>query len=134
MMQTRMKPKPENKRHIVDLAPELQHLLAEDFERKVVALKTRLKAECDEIRVERDRLVIINEQRASQMEALNSALIDAEAKLEKQARRVARLEDEVASERNMRIQMEQRIRNARQELTNVEHRLEDPLPETGGGA
>jgi hypothetical protein len=123
-----------DKTHILDLPSDLQRLLADDFERRVVALRTKLKAECYEIRVDRDRLVIVNEQRASQIETLNSALMDAEAKLEKQARQVARLENELASERNIRIQMEQRIRDARQELTNMEHRLENPLQESGGGA
>lgn len=124
-----------DKTHIRDLPSDLQRLLADDFERRVVALKAKLRLECAEIRVDRDRLAAINEQRASQIEILNSALLDAEAKLDKQqAKRVARLENELASERAIRIQMEQRIKDARQELTNMERRLEDPPPELGGGA
>jgi hypothetical protein len=122
-----------DKSHIVDLPSGLKHLLVDDFERRVSASKAKLDAECSEIRVERDRLAMVNEQRASQIQTLNAALMDAESKVDEQTRRIAMLEIEIASERHLRMQMEQRIRDAMQELTRVGHRLEDHFPESAGG-
>ncbi len=125
---------PADKTHIADLPSELKHLLAEDFERRVAALKAKLDAERAQIRVEGDKLAMVNEQRASQVRELNAALRDAGSRSDEQARRIAMLENEIASERNLRIQLEQRIKDARQELTKVEHRLEDPPSDMAGGA
>jgi hypothetical protein len=88
------------KTHIADLSSQLQHLLAEAFERRVIALKAKLKAEGAEIRVDRDRLAKINEQKDAKIEALMLALGDAEVKIADQARRISRLKNEMAVERN----------------------------------
>ncbi|MGA2402240.1 MAG: DNA-binding protein [Syntrophobacteraceae bacterium] len=122
-----------DKMHIVDLSSNLQHLLAEDFERQVIALTAKFRAECAEIRGDRDRLTEVNQQQAAQIEALTAALGDAEVKIAEQAGRIARLKNEIAVGRDALAKAEHRIRDARQELTIVEHRLDDPFPESGGG-
>jgi uncharacterized coiled-coil protein SlyX len=122
------------KTHIADLPPELQHLLAEAFERRVASLTAKLNAESAEIQIDRDRLVKINEQQAAQITALMRALGDAEAKIANQEKRIAGLRKEIAAERDAHVKTEQRIRDAMQELTRVEHTLESPFPETSGGA
>jgi chromosome segregation ATPase len=122
------------KTHIADLPSELKHLLAEAFERRVIALRAKLNAESAEIRVDRDRLAKINEQKDAQIEALMLALGDAEVKIADQARRISRLKIEMAVERNALAKAEQRIKDARQELTRAEHTLEDSPPDMCGGA
>ena len=97
------------KTHIADLSSELKHLLAEAFEKRVIALRAKLKAESAEIRVDRDRLVKINEQKDAKIEALMLALGDAEVKIADQARRISRLKNEMAVERNALAKAEQRI-------------------------
>lgn len=71
-----------DKTHIADLPPELRHLLADAFERRVIKLQT----ECAQIRVDRDRLAHVNRQQAAQIEELTAALGVAEAKIDEQAR------------------------------------------------
>jgi len=122
------------KTHISDLPPELQHLLAEAFEKRIAALRAKLNAESAEIRVERDRLAKVNEQLTAQIKVLMSALGDAEVKIADQNKRISMLKKEIASERNLRINMEQRIREAPKEPTIVENRLDDPPPAACGGA
>ncbi|MGA2226594.1 MAG: hypothetical protein ABSH41_19320 [Syntrophobacteraceae bacterium] len=97
------------KTHIADLSSELKHLLAEAFEKRVIALRAKLKAESAEIRVDRDRLVKINEQKDAKIEALMLALGDAEVKIADQARRISRLKNEVAVGRDAVAKAEQRI-------------------------
>ena len=84
------------KTHIADMPSELQHLLADAFERRVTALRAKLKAECAEIRADRDRLAKVNEQKDTQIMALTLALGDAEVKIADQARRISRLKKEIA--------------------------------------
>jgi hypothetical protein len=122
------------KTHIADLPPELQHLLAEAFEKRMTALTARLSAESGETRADRDRLLKINEEQAVRIEALMLALGDAEARIADLNRQVSRLTQEIAAERDAHIKTERRIRDAMQELTKVEHTLEDFLPESSGGA
>ncbi len=122
------------KTHITDLPSELQHLLADAFERRVTASKEKLKAESAEIRVDRDRLVKVNEQQGAQIEALMLALGDAEVKIADQARRIARLKNEIAEGRAALAKSEKRIRDARQELTRVKNTLEDHPSDMSGGA
>jgi uncharacterized sporulation protein YeaH/YhbH (DUF444 family) len=83
----------EDKTHITDLPSELQHLLADAFERRVI----KLQAECAQMRADRDRLVNVNEQQTAQIEALTAALGNAEARIDEQARRIAGLENETPS-------------------------------------
>jgi hypothetical protein len=97
------------KTHIADLSSELKHLLAEAFERRVTALKAKLKAENTEIRVDRDRLAKINEQKDAKIEALMLALGDAEVKIADQARRICRLKNDVAVGRDALAKAEKRI-------------------------
>jgi chromosome segregation ATPase len=122
------------KTHIADMSSELKHLLAEAFERRLIALKAKLNAENTEIRVDRDRLAQINEQKDAQIQALMLALGDAEVKIADQARRICRLKNEMAVERNASAKAEQRIRDARQELTGAKPTLEDHPADMSGGA
>ena len=122
------------KTHIADLPPELQHLLAEAFERRVTALTAKLNAESAEIQVDRDRLVKVNEQQAAQIEALMLSLGDAEVKIADQERRISRLKKEIAAERDAHVRTEQSVRDAMQDLTRAEHAPEDSFPESSGGA
>jgi hypothetical protein len=95
------------KTHIADLSSELKHLLAEAFEKRVIALRAKLKAESAEIRVDRDRLAKINEHKDAKIEALMLALGDAEVKIADQARRISRLKNEVAVGRDALAKAEQ---------------------------
>jgi len=97
------------KTHIADLPSELQHLLAEAFERRVSALKAKLEAECATIRIERDRLLKMNEQKNAQIEALMLALGDAEVKIADQSRRISRLRKEIAERCDASGKAEQKI-------------------------
>jgi flagellar biosynthesis chaperone FliJ len=54
--------------------------------------------------------------------------------MEKQAKLIARLEYEIAAERNLRTKLEERIQHARKELIKAEHKLEDYFPDSSGGA
>lgn len=122
------------KTHILDLSSELKHLFAEAFERRVIALKAKLNAESTEIRVDRDRLAKVNEQKDAQIQALMLALGDAEVKIADLARRISRLKNQMATERKASAKEEQRLRDAGRELTRAEHTLEDHPSNTSGGA
>ncbi len=122
------------KARIADLPADLQHLLSEEFERELMAFRAKLESEYAEIKRDRDELADLNERQSAQIESLMMALDGAGAKITEQARRIEQLRNEIAAERESRGRIEQRIRDARQELTKVEHRLEDPCPESGGGA
>ena len=114
-----------DKTHIADLSSELQHLMSEAFERRVIALKAKLRAECDEIRVDRDRLITVNERQAARIDALSAELGYAQTRIDEQARRIAMLKNEIASERNLRTKIEQQTRNARQHNNNVNTNLKN---------
>lgn len=122
------------KTHIADLPPELQHLMAEAFERGVTGLRTKLNAECSKLRVERDRLKKVIEQQSEDIKALTLALADAEAKIGEQARQITRLKNEIDAGRGAHARTEQRIHDAMRELMKVEHTLDDSFPESAGGA
>jgi hypothetical protein len=100
------------KTHIADLPPELQHLMAEAFERGVTGLRTKLNAECAKLRVERDRLKKVVEQQSADIKALTVALGDAEAKIGEQARQITRLKNEIDGQRDAHTRTEQRIHEA----------------------
>jgi chromosome segregation ATPase len=122
------------KTHIADLSSDLKHLLAEAFEKRVIALKAKLNAECAEIRVGRDRLAKINEQKDAQIQALMLALGDAEVKIADQERRISRLRKEIAVKRDASAKAEQGIGDVRQGLTKAEFKLKKPHPYICGGA
>jgi chromosome segregation ATPase len=122
------------KTHIADLPADLQHLVAEEFERGVVAFRAKLESEYSEIKRDRDQLANLNEQLFALLDSLSLALDNTEIEATEFAMRIARLKNEISVQR-ARTKAGQRIRSARQELTKVEHRLEDdPFPESGGGA
>jgi len=79
------------------------------FERRITALRARLKAECAEIRADRDRLAKIKEQKDSQIQALMLALGDAEVKIADQSRRISRLRKEIAERCDASGKAEQKI-------------------------
>jgi hypothetical protein len=87
------------KTHIADTPPALQDLLAEDFERGVIALRTRLESEYAEIKRDRDELANQNEQLLALLESLTLALDNAEIEATEFAMRIARLKNEIAAEK-----------------------------------
>jgi len=113
------------KTHIADLPSELQHLLSDAFEQRAAASKAKLDAELAEIQAQRDRLLIVAEQHAAQIRQLNAALMDAVSKVDEQAKRIAMLENAIASGRDIRTKLEPRSKDASRNLTGVEQRLED---------
>jgi len=99
------------KTHIADAPAALQDLLAEDFERGVIALRTRLESEYAEIKRDRDALANQNEQLFALLESLTLALDNAEIEATEFAMRMARVKDEIAAERD-RAKAGQRMRTA----------------------
>ena len=87
------------KTHIADTPSALQHLLGEDFERGVIALRTRLESEYAEIKRDRDELANQNEQLCALLKSLTLTLNDAEIEATEFAMRIARLKNEIAGER-----------------------------------
>jgi len=122
------------KTHIADLPPEVQHLLAEEFERKVIAFREKLESEYSEIKRDRNELADLNRQQSAKIDALTVALFNSRAKMAERAALIGMLKNEVAEGREALAKAEQRIRDARQGLTTVEHKLDDPFPESSGGA
>jgi hypothetical protein len=99
------------KTHIADTPPALQYLLAEDFERGVIALRTKLESEYAEIKRDRDDLANQNEQLFVFLDSLTLALDNAEIEATEFAMRIARLKNEIAAER-ARAKAGQRMRTA----------------------
>jgi chromosome segregation ATPase len=121
------------KTHIADLPADVQHLVAEEFEQAVIAFRAKLESEYSEIKKDRDELANQNEQLFDLLDSLSVALDNAEIEATEFAMRIARLKDEISAQR-ARAKAGQRIRSARQEPAKVGHRLEDPFPESDGGA
>jgi chromosome segregation ATPase len=122
------------KTHIADLPSDVQNLLAEEFERKVIAMREKLESEYAEIRRERNELADLNGQQAAKIEFLTVALLDARAKITERTGVIAMLKNEIAVGQESLAKAEQRIMDARQGLVQVEHKLDDPFPESSGGA
>jgi chromosome segregation ATPase len=122
------------KTHVADLPPDVQKLLAEEFEQKVIAFREKLESEYAEIKRERNELADLNAQQSTKIEFLTVALIDARAKMAERAGLIAQLKNEIDAGREALAKAEQRIRDARQGLTKVGHELDDPFPESSGGA
>lgn len=99
------------KTHIADAPAALQYLLAEDFERGVIALRTRLESEYAEIKRDRDELANQNEQLLALLEFLTLTLDNAEIEATEFAMRIARLKNEIAAGR-ARAKAGQRMRTA----------------------
>jgi len=99
------------KTHIADAPAALQDLLAEDFERGVIALRTRLESEYAEIKRDRDALANQNEQLFALLESLTLALDNAEIEATEFAMRIARLKNRIAAERAL-AKAGQRMRTA----------------------
>jgi hypothetical protein len=79
-----------------DLSYEFKNLLAESFERRMNALRSRFYAESARIRTDRDRLADMNQQKDAQIEALILVLGEAEVKIADQARLIIRLKQQIA--------------------------------------
>jgi hypothetical protein len=99
------------KTHIADAPSALQHLLGEDFERGVIALRTRLESEYAEIKRDRDELANQNEELLALLESLSLTLDNAEIEATEYAMRIARIKNEIAAER-ARAKAGQRMRAA----------------------
>jgi len=99
------------KTHIADAPAALQDLLAEDFERGVIALRTRLESEYAEIKRDRDELANQNEQLFALLESLALALDNAEIEATEFAMRIARLKNRIAAQRAL-AKAGQRMRTA----------------------
>jgi len=99
------------KTHIADAPAALQDLLAEDFERGLIALRTRLESEYAEIKRDRDELANQNEQLFALLESLTLTLDNAEIEATEFAMRIARLKNRIAAER-ARAKAGQRMRTA----------------------
>jgi methyl-accepting chemotaxis protein len=122
------------KTHVADLPLKAQNLLAEEFEREVIAFREKLESEYAEIKRDKNQLAVLNEQQSVRIDNLTEALKNASATMNEQARRISQLKNEIVAERDAHARTEQRIRNAMQELTRVEHTLDDSFPESSGGA
>ena len=70
------------KTHIADLPSDMQNLLAEEFEQRVIALREKLKSEYAEIKRDRNELAVLKERQSAEIESLKSALKYASAKIE----------------------------------------------------
>ena len=53
------------KTHVADLPSEVQNLLAEEFEQRVIALREKLESEYAEIKRSRNELAVLNERQFS---------------------------------------------------------------------
>jgi chromosome segregation ATPase len=122
------------KTHVADLPSDVQNLLAEEFEQRVIALREKLESEYAEIKRGRNELAVLNERQSARIESLKARLKDASVKIAEQAGLIAQLKNEIAVGREALAKAEQRMRDARQGLTKVEHKLDDPFPESSGGA
>ena len=122
------------KTHVADLPSDVQNLLAEEFEQRVIAFREKLESEYAEIKRGRNELAVLNERQSARIESLKATIKDASAKITEQAGLIAQLKNELAVGREALTKAEQRIRDARQGLTKVEHKLDDPFPESSGGA
>jgi len=99
------------KTHIADLPADLQHLVAEEFERGVMAFRAKLESEYSEIKRDRDELANQNEQLFALLKSLSLTLDGAEIEATEFAMRIARLKNEIAAER-ARAKAGQRMRTA----------------------
>ncbi len=122
------------KTHVADLPVQVQKLLAEEFEREVIAFREKLESEYSEAKRDKNQLAALNEKQSDAIDNLTAALKDASTKISEQARRIAQLNHEIAAERDAHARTELRIRDAMQELVRVEHTLDDSFPESSGGA
>ena len=58
------------KTHIADLPSDMQNLLAEEFEQRVIALREKLESEYAEIKRDRNEMAVLNERQFTQIESL----------------------------------------------------------------
>ena len=87
------------KTHIADIPPNVQNLLADEFERKVVSFRAKLEAKYAEIKRDKSRLIVLNGRQSAEIDHLRTTLEEASAKVVEQSMRIARLESEIAAER-----------------------------------
>jgi peptidoglycan hydrolase CwlO-like protein len=86
--------------HIADIPPNVQNLLADEFERKVITLRAKLEAKYAEIKKDKNRLAALNREQSAEIDHLRTALEEASSKAVEQNRRISLLESEIASERD----------------------------------
>ena len=99
------------KTHIADLPADLQRLLTEEFEREVMAFRSKLQLEYAEIKRDRDELAKQNAQLFALLESVSLTLDGFEIEATEFAMRMARLKDEIAAER-FRAKAGKRMRTA----------------------
>ena len=61
------------KTHVADLPSDVQNLLAEEFEQRVIALRQKLESEYAEIKRERNELAVLNERQSPEIESLKAS-------------------------------------------------------------
>ena len=112
------------KTHIADLPSDMQNLLAEEFEQRVIALREKLESEYAEIKRDRNELAVLKERQSAEIESLKSALkyasakiefltvalINARAKMAERAGLIGQLKNEIAVGHEPQTKTEQRIR------------------------
>jgi len=108
--------------------------LAARYRGAAIGLQKGIESDYAGIRDERDRLAVLNKEQTAEIESLQAALRAASERISQQAGLIARLRNELSERHDALEKAEQRIRDARKSLTNVEHKLDDPFPESSGGA
>ncbi|MDR3556308.1 MAG: hypothetical protein P4L55_16260 [Syntrophobacteraceae bacterium] len=117
--------------HIADIPPNVQNLLADEFERKVITLHTlhaKLEAKYAEVNKDKKRLTALNRRQSVQIDNLKTALEETCSRVVEQSRRIARLENEIASERDSHQRGEKANSECADESAKVWHKLDDCHP------
>ncbi|MDR3556815.1 MAG: hypothetical protein P4L55_18840 [Syntrophobacteraceae bacterium] len=86
--------------HIADIPPNVQNLLADEFERKVITLRAKLETKYAAIKKEKNKVAALNREQSAEIDHLRTTLEEASSKVVEQSRQIARLESEIASERH----------------------------------
>ena len=121
------------KTHIADLPSDVQNLLAEEFEQRVIAFREKLESEYAEIKRDRNELAVLNERQSAEIESLKSALkyasakiefltvalINARAKMAERAGLIGQLKNEIAVGHEPETKAEQRIRRRPAEINKT---------------
>lgn len=113
----------------------VQRELLIEVARQTRVFCSELEIENSQLKSDMDALTKENEHKAIQILTLQLALSETEKRVAEELKRIERLKADITAERVARVRAEKRIREARQQLTQVENRLEVPdPPDLGGGA
>jgi hypothetical protein len=112
MWKVRHNPGEAKKTRITDLPPEAQYYLMEAFEKKVAELETRLKARFSEALAQREMLAEVNERQAAQIDALLTALADAEAEIADRDKRISGLRKQISFQQQALVRAKRRSAGA----------------------